>query len=230
MPHALMFCLLIAIFAALWTLWSRRATFTMAFDQGISLTLLLAVAGVVLTHGLQDHSSNLVDLIGCTCFMAAVAAIAHTTAAMVLAPSVGRNYGRRMIIEPAAAGWVFMIVMFVLNHGGYFFAHRAYWLTFAVTVGYLTCIEIFALRVLRRETRHRLTADLFLVAAVCGVVACLIRAYFGPHGHSTSMLVLLIISMGTFSTGANLSWRRKRRLASKPKQERDSGVVEAKEL
>lgn len=230
MPHLLVSCLVAAFIISLYTLWTRRQTLTMEFERGISIALALFLVGLVLTQGLMRNpcghhmAGNLAETLGCLAFISGTALVTHSTVEMVLAPIFLNDYVIRMIRLPAIGGAVVITACFLLADTGMNVA-RLYWVAVGMTVAYLTCVEMCALRVLRRERRHRVTANLYLVAAVAVFLACIDRMLVVQP--CRILLGLCAISLTFFAAGSGWSWARKQNsLSMRPVQrERETDAV-----
>lgn len=214
--------LTIAVVAAVCALWDRRESMSLRFDRGFTLTLLLtAGAGVFMVWGLMNPALDGIDLAGCVCLISATAAGANTTAAMILPDLHMRTYTIKMIIAPSASAFVIQLGCVALPD-----VEWIYWLTLVAVMGYLTGIELYALRVLRREQRHRRVADLYVFAAVTALgaaVACAIRDVLDLPT-AQIMVILFAASIVSFARGASVSWENRKRKWLTPPQQRERQV------
>jgi hypothetical protein len=198
MIFALMITVVVACVA--WSLWVRRPTWRYPQQSGTTASVALLGATALLLsplaaatlgralHGLTGQW-YLDDLLGHACAVGAAAAIAQTALIRCADNRTAEAMLRRWVEFPAVLSFPLLLATFTLSEvpdaehraADYFFevpadvwlgVHR---LIFNALMIYLFAYIIHLMVILRRDERSRCTADIFIVSAAFGVLACLTR-------------------------------------------------------
>ena len=220
-----------------WCLFVRRDTWQCKLSRALTISVALTAAGVVLTSpmitvfdrdlllgtvGVQHFD----DYVGHVCFLAALCIIAYALLARSVPDRQVRKLMRCRVEYPTAAAAVAMLAtvtasprlrssnklsqdFFEVPCGGVL---HMYWTIYALILLYLLGYMARLLWSLRRDPRSRLTAHLYLVACVLGMIGALAEFLNTWHHFiDGDMWLFLTAPAVALSIAAALSWRRQRR-------------------
>lgn len=225
--------LITATFAVtIYTLWVRRTTWRVGWETattvnviGLSTCMLLIPPYLANLWGPPLHAItgiwNLQDLIGHITYLIGISALLHTVIHRLALPDRERLIRQRIEV-PATIVLPTLIAMFLVGapdqpivdlisapmHGWL----AAYWLMLCAAAGWIIGHLIWALTIMRRDSRHVIVANIYLVAlALDGCcVACLVLHVFCRAPGWPAWVTLCAACVG-YVVAAWVSWERKLR-------------------
>lgn len=216
-----------------WSIWVRRITWTCRWELTVTLGITLDGIGLLLTTVAKPVANRLLhSMIGIwnvstifshICFVSSACLIAYSLLSRLATDDDLHRMFTRWVKRPATLAVIAMMAVFTAGDIGaqaaaltyptpWVFAYRA--IVFATMI-YLLGYACVALLTLRRYRRHRVVADLYLVACMCGMVSCLVRlAYLPTMPDRPQFGDLLAVGLSTlwlagYALTASWSWRRK---------------------
>jgi hypothetical protein len=221
----------------IWGLWVRRRTWRCRWEAAASLNLALQGCAAALmspaastAFGSPLHALtgvwNLEDCLAHLCFaVAASAALYHALERLVDKPMLRWKF-RLFVEQPGTVCIAVLIAAFTMSNGARVYRPdffdvptdrwlEFYWLALCSVLLYLLGYGVRVLLALRKDPESRATATAYLVAASCGITACLIGIATtlvpplrGREDGSGMSVFLLLCTVGFALTSAH-SWRRK---------------------
>ena len=169
---------------------------------------------------------NLEDYLGHDCYIVAASAIVYNTLGRLADDDAMQRSFKQYVERPATLCIPLLLVTFSVGNGARIYKPdfftvptdfwlNLYWLLLCGTLIYLLVYGIRATLVLRKDPRSRRIANFYLVASVCGILACVVRittAYVPPLQTSAgSILVWLFACLcgAGFALASAHSWRIK---------------------
>lgn len=229
------FSIAAVLLLTVWCLFVRRNSWRCGLDRALTISVVLVGIGVVLTSPLlTDLDTDLLiswvgvqhfdDYLGHVCYMAALCTITYALLMRTVPDRTARRLMRWRVEYPAVTGAVIMLGLvtvsprlrtdkrlrddfFEVDCGPYL---HAYWAVYMVTLVYLMGYMIRLLRVLRRDPRSRRAANLYLAAAMLGIIG--VVAEFADtwlQFIDGALWLLLAAPAVLVSIAAALSWRRR---------------------
>ena len=220
------------VLVTLYSLWIRRDTWWSRWEVGISLSLALEAAGLVLMSpwasqelGPSIHRAtgvwNLQQLAGHICFVIAIAANIYHVLPRLADINRVRPLFRRQVQWPLTVGVVAMVAVFVTADAGYrrdgFSASGdgplvdVYWVLLCGLLIYLSGYATRVLLVVRSDPRARETVELYTASAAFALAACVAQLSTTWTHSDVNSLVWMCTCLGVaiFAIGAARSWRAK---------------------
>ncbi len=180
-----------------WSLWIRRVTWSCRWEVAATLNIALQGATVLLMSPLASETMghwlhaltgkwNLEDYIGHDLYVVAASAIVYNALGRLQDDEAMQRSFKQYVERPATLCIPVMLATFTLGNGVNvyetdFFEVRtdfwlsAYWLVLCGMLIYLLGYGSRALLVLRKDPRSRLIANIYLIASVSGIAACVVR-------------------------------------------------------
>ena len=129
---------------------------------------------------------NLEDYIGHDCYIVAASAIVYNTLGRLADDDAMQKSFKQYVERPATLCIPLLLVTFSVGNGARIYKPdfftvptdfwlNIYWLLLCGTLIYLLGYGIRATLVLRKDPRSRRIANFYLVASVCGIMACIVR-------------------------------------------------------
>src|ERR1700694_4725313 len=188
-----------------WSLWIRRVTWTCRWEvaatlnialQGAAVLLMSPLASATIGHALHALTGkwNLEDYIGHDCYIVAASAIVYNALGRLEDENTMKAKFKQYVERPATLCIPLLLATFSIGNGAKIY--RAdffevptdfwldmYWLLLCGTLIYLLVYGSRALLILRRDSRSRRIANVYLLASASGITACVVRiatAYVTP--------------------------------------------------
>ena len=241
---ALTVLLVVTLASIAWSLWIRRVTWRCRWEVAATLNIALQGCAVVLmsppasaTLGVALHDLtgkwNLEDYIGHDCYIVAASAIVYNALGRLSDDHAMQTAFKQYVERPATLCIPLLLATFSIGNGARIYRPdffdvptdfwlNMYWLVLCGTLIYLLVFGCRALLVLRKDPRSRRIANLYLVASVCGVIACVVRittAFVQSiQAVEGGTLVWLFACMcgGGFALASAHAWRQKVRWFERP--------------
>lgn len=220
--------------AIIWALWIRRITWCCKWEVAATLNIALQGAAVFLmspfasdTIGkwLHYHTGiyNLEDYLAHDLYIVAASAIVYNVTGRLGNNHIFQQRFTRWVEYPATIAIPVLLAAFTQSQvatsvwAGDFLALQpdwwlaVYWLGFAVTVTLLLGYAVRGLRILRRSPNPG-TANAYLLACWCGILACLVRSVTALHPtlrewENGALVWLFSLTCGAvFAVTAGKSW------------------------
>jgi hypothetical protein len=220
-----------------WSLWIRRVTWTARWEVAATLNIALQGAAVVLmspwaseTLGHWLHALTgkwgLNAFIGHDCYIVAASAIVYNVLGRLEDDTEMQRSFKLYVERPATLCIPLLLATFSLGNGAriyradFFQVPTDFWLNmyWLLLCGILTYLLVYcsrALLVLRKDPRSRHIANMYLLASVSGMLACVVRlttAFVTPiQGLQGAVLVWFFACMcgAGFAIASARSWRIK---------------------
>ena len=227
-----------------WSLWIRRFTWRCRWEvaatlnialQGCAVALMSPAASATLGVFLHDLTGkwNLEDYIGHDCYIVAASAIVYNALGRLSGDDMLQERFKQYVERPATLCIPLLLATFSLGNGAQIYRAdffdvptdfwlNMYWLLLCGTLIYLLGYGIRALLVLRKDERSRRIANVYLLASISGIIACLIRistAFVTPlqHIEGGSLVWLFACMCGAgFALASAYSWRQKVKWFARP--------------
>ncbi len=187
----------ITLAAIAWSLWIRRVTWSCRWEVAATLNIALQGAAVVLmspwageTLGVALHSLtgmwNLQAYLGHDCYIVAASALVYNVLGRLEDDHEMQKSFKQYIERPATLCIPLLLATFSLGNGAKIYRAdffqvptdlwlNMYWLVLCGTLTYLLVYGSRALLVLRKDPRSRDVANIYLLASVSGILACVAR-------------------------------------------------------
>jgi hypothetical protein len=223
---------LIALTAIGYALWVRRITWTCRWEIAVTLGITLDGVGLFLTtpagqgtvgRALRTVTGQtyLATTLGHLCIVASAAALSYSLLSRLSTDDGLHRSFTRWVKRPTVTAALVLLAVFSLGNLGSSGLERLetvwthfYWIVLAVTLTYLFGYAGIALWHLRRYPRHRVVANLYLVACGSGLIATTARLAWLLPAESTDSASMIAVMFGSlwltgFAVGAAVSWKRK---------------------
>lgn len=213
---ALATLLAITITCIAWSLWIRRVTWTCRWEvaatlnialQGMAVLLMSPLASETIGHWLYALTGkwNLEDYLGHDCYIVAASAIVYNTLGRLADDDNVQRSFKQYVERPATVCIPLLLVTFSAGNGARIYKPdfftvptdfwlNLYWLLLCGTLIYLLGYGIRATLVLRKDPRSRRIANFYLVASICGILACIVR------------IITAVVPQLQTATGSTLVW------------------------
>jgi hypothetical protein len=227
-----------------WSLWIRRVTWHCRWEVAATLNIALQGCAVALmsplaseTLGVALHNItgewNLQNYIGHDCYVVAASAIVYNALGRLADDNVMQASFKQYVERPATLCIPLLLATFSLSYGSRTYARdffelrtdfwlTMYWLLLCGTLAYLLVYGSRALLVLRKDPRSRRIANVYLLASVSGIMACMVRATTalvppiqGPVGAGLVWLFACLCGAG-FALASAQAWREKVKWFQRP--------------
>jgi hypothetical protein len=235
---ALAVLIAITIGCIAWSLWIRRVTWACRWEVAATLNIALQGAAVLLmsplaavTVGKALHALtgewNLQNYIGHDCYIVAASAVVYNVLGRLQDDNAMQTSFKQYVERPATLCIPLLLATFSLGNGAKIYRSdffmvptdfwlNMYWLLLCGTLIYLLVYLSRALLVLRRDSRSRRIANVYLAASASGVIACVVRistALVTPiQGFAFSSLLVWFFACtcgAGFAIASAHSWRIK---------------------
>lgn len=182
-----------------WSLWIRRATWSCRWEVAATLNIALQGVAVLLMlpwvsvhFGLTIYrftgEMNLQNYIAHDCYIVAASAIVYNNLGRLEARERFQWAFRQYVERPATLCIPLMLATFTMGNGDSVYRPdffdvpcdiwlTLYWILFCGTVVYLLSYGVRSLLILRSDARSKNIANVYLIACINGIAACLIRIY-----------------------------------------------------
>jgi hypothetical protein len=226
-----------------WSLWIRRVTWSCRWEvaatlnialQGLAVLLMSPMASETLGHWLHALTGmwNLEDYIGHDMYIVAASAVVYNALGRLQDDHVMQKTFKQYVEIPATLCIPLLLATFSLGNGARIYRPdffevptdfwlNMYWLLLCGTLIYLLGYGARALLVLRKDPRSRRIANVYLVASISGIAACLVRIVtaFVPQWQAIEGGTLVwVFACGCgagFALASAHSWRIKTKWFSK---------------
>jgi hypothetical protein len=228
-----------------WSLWIRRLTWHCRWEvaatlnialQGCSVALMSPAASATLGVALHRLTGkwNLEDYLGHDCYVVAASAIVYNVLGRLSDDATMQRLFKQYVERPATLCIPLLLATFSMGNGAKIY--RAdfftvptdfwldmYWLLLCGTLIYLLGFGVRALLTLRKDPRSRRIANVYLIASISGILACVTRictAFITPlqRLEGGTMVWFFACSCGAgFALAAAHSWRQKVKWFQRPK-------------
>jgi hypothetical protein len=226
-----------------WSLWIRRVTWSCRWEvaatlnialQGLAVLLMSPIASETLGHWLYALTGmwNLEDYIGHDMYIVAASAVVYNALGRLQDDHVMQQTFKQYVEIPATLCIPLLLATFSLGNGARIYRPdffevptdfwlNMYWLLLCGILIYLLSYGARALLVLRRDPRSTRIANVYLVASISGIAACLVRIVtaFVPQWQAIEGGTLVwIFACGCgagFALASAHSWRIKTKWFSK---------------
>ncbi|WP_029115541.1 hypothetical protein [Mycobacterium sp. URHB0044] len=180
-----------------WSLWIRRVTWSCRWEvaatlnialQGVTVLLMSPFASETLGHWLHALTGkwNLEDYIGHDLYIVAASAVVYNALGRLQDDHAMQRTFKQYVELPATICIPLLLATFTLGNGAHVYAAdffdvptdiwlTIYWLMLCATLIYLLGYGARALLVLRKDPRSRRVANVYLIASLSGIMACLVR-------------------------------------------------------
>jgi hypothetical protein len=220
-----------------WSLWIRRLTWSSRWEVAATLNIALQGAAVLLmsplasqTIGVALHALtgkwNLSAYIGHDCYIVAASAVVYNSLGRLQDDHAMQRSFKQYVERPATLCIPLLLATFSLGNGARIYRAdffevptdfwlNMYWLLLCGTLVYLLAYGSRALLVLRKDPRSRTMANVYLIASVSGVLACVVRiitAFVPPIQSVAGATLVWIFACGCgagFALASAHSWRIK---------------------
>ncbi|MCG7607187.1 hypothetical protein [Mycobacterium sp. CnD-18-1] len=194
---ALLALLVLTQLCIAWSLWIRRLTWSCRWEvaatlnialQGMAVFLMSPLASVTLGHWLYSFTGhwNLEDYIGHDCYIVAASAIVYNSLGRLDDETTLQRNFKQYVERPATICIPVLLATFTVGNGARIYKPdffdvptdfwlNMYWLLLCGTLTYLLGYGVRALLILREDPRSRKIANIYLLASVSGIMACLTR-------------------------------------------------------
>lgn len=229
--------ILCALIALGYCVYVRRTTWRIRPDWAVTQGCALQVAGFILCMPIQSKylgrwllhltgMPHLRDFVGHLCFIAGVSSIIYTIACRLVSKQAVEVLMRWIELPSAIAGMC-MLVFFTMSGSarcpGDFFQVpcdswlRAYWVTYCAIMLWLLNCATKLLMLLRSDAESKVTAELFIVAALCaaaGVGARIVTVVTGLPAdlHGAVTWIATCTAGSVVALAASQSWRARTQL------------------
>jgi hypothetical protein len=229
--------IVITLMCIAWSLWIRRVTWSCRWEvaatlnialQGVAVLLMSPLASETVGHWLHALTGmwNLEDYIGHDAYIVAASAVIYNALGRLTDDHHMQSSFKLYVERPATICIPLLLATFSLGNGAKIYRAdffevptdfwlNAYWLLLCGTLIYLLVYGARALMVLRKDSRSRRIANIYLVASASGIIACAVRittAYVTPlqtvEGGTLVWIFACLCGAGFALTSAQ-SWRMK---------------------
>ena len=189
--------IVITLMCITWSLWIRRVTWGCRWEvaatlnialQGVAVFLMSPFASATIGQVLHRLTGtwNLEDYIGHDCYIVAASAIVYNALGRLQNDHAMQEAFKQYVERPATLCIPLLLATFSVGNGAAIYRPdffdvptdfwlSTYWLLLCGTLIYLLAYGSRALLILRRDSRSRRIANIYLLASASGVVACFIR-------------------------------------------------------
>ena len=220
-----------------WSLWIRRVTWSSRWEvaatlnialQGIAVLLMSPLASETLGHWLHTLTGmwNLEDYLGHDAYIVAASAIVYNALGRLQDDHAMQQSFKQYVERPATLCIPLLLATFSFGAGAHVYRAdffevptdfwlAAYWVLLCGTLIYLLGYGSRALLVLRKDPRSRKIANVYLVASVSGIAACVVRITTSfvpslqPIENGTLVWILACGCGAGFALASAHSWRIK---------------------
>jgi hypothetical protein len=224
-------------------LWIRRVTWSCRWEvaatlnialQGTTVLLMSPLASETLGHWLHALTGkwNLEDYIGHDLYVVAASAVVYNALGRLQDDHAMQKTFKQYVELPATLCIPLLLATFTLGNGAHVYAADffevptdfwlgAYWLLLCGTLIYLLGYGCRALMVLRKDPRSRRIANIYLIASLSGILACLVRIVtvlvpsLQPVEGGTLVWVFACMCGAGFALTSAYSWRIRTKWFSK---------------
>jgi hypothetical protein len=180
-----------------WSLWIRRVTWHCRWEvaatlnialQGLAVLLMSPLASATLGHWLHALTGkwNVEDYIGHDAYIVAASAIVYNVLGRLQDDRAMQRSFTQYVERPATLCIPLLLATFSVGNGAAIYRSdffevptdfwlSTYWLLLCGTLIYLLVYGSRALLILRKDPRSRRIANVYLVASVSGILACVVR-------------------------------------------------------
>ncbi|WP_319454175.1 MULTISPECIES: hypothetical protein [unclassified Mycobacterium] len=233
----------ITLLCIAWSLWIRRVTWSCRWEvaatlnialQGLALLLMSPWASETIGHGLHRLTGmwNLEDYLGHDAYIVAASAIVYNALGRLQDDHAMQQTFKQYVERPATLCIPLLLATFSFGAGAHVYRAdffevptdfwlAAYWVLLCGTLIYLLGYGSRALLVLRKDPRSRKIANVYLVASVSGIAACVVRITTSfvpslqPIENGTLVWILACGCGAGFALASAHSWRIKTKWFSK---------------
>jgi len=180
-----------------WSLWIRRVTWSCRWEVAATLNIALQGLAVLMmspwaseTIGQVLYSLtgmwNLEDYIGHDAYIVAASAVVYNALGRLQDDHAMQLTFRQYVERPATLCIPLLLVTFSVGNGAAIYRPdffevptdfwlNLYWLLLCGTLIYLLGYGSRALLILRKDPRSRRIANVYLIASIAGITACVVR-------------------------------------------------------
>ena len=180
-----------------WSLWIRRVTWSCRWEVAATLNIALQGFAVLMmspwaseTIGQVLYSLtgmwNLEDYIGHDAYIVAASAVVYNALGRLQDDHAMQLTFRQYVERPATLCIPLLLVTFSVGNGAAIYRPdffevptdfwlNLYWLLLCGTLIYLLGYGSRALLILRKDARSRRIANVYLIASIAGITACIVR-------------------------------------------------------
>ena len=180
-----------------WSLWIRRVTWSCRWEVAATLNIALQGFAVLMmspwaseTIGQVLYSLtgmwNLEDYIGHDAYIVAASAVVYNALGRLQDDHAMQLTFRQYVERPATLCIPLLLVTFSVGNGAAIYRPdffevptdfwlNLYWLLLCGTLIYLLGYGSRALLILRKDPRSRRIANVYLIASIAGITACIVR-------------------------------------------------------
>jgi len=180
-----------------WSLWIRRVTWSCRWEVAATLNIALQGLAVLMmspwaseTIGQVLYSLtgmwNLEDYIGHDAYIVAASAVVYNALGRLQDDHAMQLTFRQYVERPATLCIPLLLVTFSVGNGAAIYRPdffevptdfwlNLYWLLLCGTLIYLLGYGSRALLILRKDPRSRRIANVYLIASIAGITACIVR-------------------------------------------------------
>jgi hypothetical protein len=226
-----------------WSLWIRRFTWSCRWEvaatlniamQGATVLLMSPLASETLGHWLHALTGmwNLEDYLGHDLYVVAASAIVYNALGRLQDDQAMQAAFKQFVERPATLCIPLLLATFSLGNGAAVYRAdffelptdawlSAYWLILCGTLAYLLGYGCRALLVLRKDPRSRMVANVYLLACLSGITACVVRVTTAlvpalqPIENGTVVWFFACACGAGFALMSAHSWRMKTKWFSK---------------
>lgn len=223
----------------LWSLWVRRVTWSCRWEVAATLNIALQGAAVLLMSPLASATLgpvlyrltgkwNLEDYIGHDCYIVAASAIVYNAMGRLQDDHAMQRSFKQYVERPATVCIPLLLATFWLGNGAAIYRAdffqvptdfwlNMYWLLLCGMLIYLLAYGVRAMLILRKDPRSRRIANIYLLASVSGMLACVVRIVTAfvpalqPIENGRLVWVFACACGAVFALAAAHSWRIKTR-------------------
>ena len=194
---ALTILILITTACIAWSLWIRRLTWSCRWEVAATLNIALQGLAVLMmspwaseTIGQVLYSLtgmwNLEDYIGHDAYIVAASAVVYNALGRLQDDHAMQLTFKQYVERPATLCIPLLLVTFSVGNGAAIYRPdffevptdfwlNLYWLLLCGTLIYLLGYGSRALLILRKDPRSRRIANVYLIASIAGITACIVR-------------------------------------------------------
>ncbi|ABK75476.1 hypothetical protein [Mycolicibacterium smegmatis] len=229
----------ITLICIAWSLWIRRVTWTCRWEvaatmnvalQGLAVLLMSPFASETIGQFLYNLTGkwNLEDYIGHDCYIVAASAVVYNALGRLQDDHSMQQSFKQYVERPATLCIPLLLAAFSLGNGAAVYRPDffqvptdlwlgVYWTILCAILIYLLAYGARAILILRRDPRSRRIANIYLVASVSGIIACVVRLVttflpdLQPVENGRLVWIFACICGAVFALASAHSWRIKTR-------------------